>query len=63
MSAKNVQFSDEEMINKMKKNGDADCFEQRWKEASPFLWILVNHDADEHKHFGTYRFLLSTKWA
>ncbi len=29
VSVKNVQFSDEKMINKMKKTGDADCSEQR----------------------------------
>ena len=27
--SKNAQFSDEEMINKMKKTRDADCYEQR----------------------------------
>ena len=46
----NVQFSDEEIIHKMKMREQADCFEQRWKEACSLIWSYMNYDADENKH-------------
>ena len=57
----NVQFSDEEIIHKMKMREQADCFEQRWKEACSIIWIYMNYDADENNHLCSLIYWLATE--